>query len=252
MDASVVTPGAPCGIVPGTFVSPRRSSSPGIPETRPSSVARVAAATLALSLLSAPLAAAAAPKPGQSLAGPRLDVKSWQLDNGLKVLFLANHEAPVATVQIFYHVGSKDEHVGNRGVAHMFEHLMFKGSEHVPPEAHARLLKEVGGQVNAFTTEDVTAYRQTVPPSYVDFAVKLEAERLRGLRLFPATVDSERKVVEEEKRLRIDNIPVGQGGGRGRGRRGGPAGGGAGRGGGGGGGRRRGGGGPGGRAGGRF
>jgi zinc protease len=113
-------------------------------------------------------------------------------------------------VQIFYHVGSKDEHVGNRGVAHMFEHLMFKGSTHVPPEDHARLLKDVGGQVNAFTTEDVTAFHQTVPPSTVDFAIKLEAERMRGLRLFAATVDSERKVVEEEKRLRIDNNPIGQ------------------------------------------
>lgn len=141
---------------------------------------------------------------------PHLDVRDWALKNGLKVLFVANHQAPVATVQIFYHVGSKDEHVGNRGVAHMFEHLMFKGSTHVPPEEHARLLKEVGGQVNAFTTEDVTAYHQTVPPSYVDFAIRLEAERMRGLRLFPATVDSERKVVEEEKRLRIDNNPVGQ------------------------------------------
>lgn len=139
-----------------------------------------------------------------------LDVRSWELGNGLKVLFLADHKAPVATVQIFYHVGSKDEHVGNRGVAHMFEHMMFKGSVHVPPEDHARLLKEVGGQVNAFTTEDVTAFHQTVPPSTVDFAIKLEAERMRGLRLFPATVDSERKVVEEEKRLRIDNNPIGQ------------------------------------------
>jgi zinc protease len=133
------------------------------------------------------------------------DVREWDLPNGLKVLFLADHKAPVATVQVFYHVGSKDEHVGNRGVAHMFEHLMFKGSAHVPPEDHSRLLKEVGGQVNAFTTEDVTAFHQTVPPSVVDFAIKLEAERMRGLRLFPATVDSERKVVEEEKRLRIDN-----------------------------------------------
>ncbi|MEP6654163.1 MAG: pitrilysin family protein [Myxococcales bacterium] len=138
------------------------------------------------------------------------DVREWELPNGLKVLFLADHKAPVATVQIFYHVGSKDEHVGNRGVAHMFEHLMFKGSVHVPPEEHSRLLKEVGGQVNAFTTEDVTAFHQTVPPSIVDFAIKLEAERMRGLRLFPATVDSERKVVEEEKRLRIDNNPIGQ------------------------------------------
>jgi zinc protease len=152
----------------------------------------------------------ASPGAAAGPALPRLAVKAWSLANGLQVLFVANHQAPVATVQIFYHVGSKDEHVGNRGVAHMFEHLMFKGSTHVPPEEHARLLKEVGGQVNAFTTEDVTAYHQTVPPSYVDFAIRLEAERMRGLRLFPATVDSERKVVEEEKRLRIDNNPVGQ------------------------------------------
>jgi zinc protease len=161
---------------------------------------------------SSSIAPAPAPaRPASSAPGlDARDVRTWKLGNGLKVLFLAKHDAPVATVQIFYHVGSKDEHVGNRGVAHMFEHMMFKGSAHVPPEEHARLLKEVGGQVNAFTTEDVTVYHQTVPPSYVDFALELEAERMRNLRLFPSTVDSERKVVEEEKRLRIDNNPVGQ------------------------------------------
>ena len=147
---------------------------------------------------------------GRKTATPQLDVKSWELANGLKVLFLANHQAPIATVQVFYHVGSKDEHVGIRGVAHMFEHMMFKGSEHVPPEDHARLLKEVGGQVNAFTTEDITAYHDTVPPSYVGFAMRLEAERMRLLKLFPFTVDSERRVVEEEKRLRVDNNPIGK------------------------------------------
>src|SRR5205085_5047596 len=101
-------------------------------------------------LLASPLRAAAGPAargaPAAAAAGPalpRLTVKAWTLNNGLQVLFVANHQAPVATVQIFYHVGSKDEHVGNRGVAHMFEHLMFKGSTHVPPEEHARLLKEV-------------------------------------------------------------------------------------------------------------
>jgi len=92
----------------------------------------------------------------------------------------------------------------------MFEHMMFKGSTHVPPEEHARLLKEVGGQVNAFTTEDLTAYHDTVPPSYVGFALQLEAERMRQLKLFAATVDSERHVVEEEKRLRVDNDPIGK------------------------------------------
>ena len=150
------------------------------------------------------------PRRPRRSSAPKLDVKSWTLANGLKVLFLADHKAPIATVQVFYHVGSKDEHVGIRGVAHMFEHMMFKGSTHVPPEEHARLLKEVGGQVNAFTTEDLTAYHDTVPPSYVGFAMKLEAERMRNLKLFPATVDSERQVVEEEKRLRVDNDPVGK------------------------------------------
>jgi zinc protease len=176
------------------------------------SVAVVTAAAAA-----APPAAARPGKPpgagavtAKAVAPPKLDVKSWRLDNGLQILFLADHKAPIATVQVFYHVGSKDEHVGIRGVAHMFEHMMFKGSEHVPPEDHARLLKEVGGQVNAFTTEDLTAYHDTVPPSYVGFAMQLEAERMRHLKLFPATVDSERRVVEEEKRLRVDNNPIGK------------------------------------------
>ena len=153
---------------------------------------------------------AAAPATASTLPSPKLDVKNWTLANGLNVLFLADHKAPIATVQVFYHVGSKDEHVGIRGVAHMFEHMMFKGSEHVPPEEHARLLKEVGGQVNAFTTEDLTAYHDTVPPSYVGFALELEAERMRHLKLLPQTVDSERRVVEEEKRLRVDNDPIGK------------------------------------------
>ena len=135
----------------------------------------------------APAAAKPRRRAPRRVVAPKLDVKSWELANGLKVLFLADHKAPIATVQVFYHVGSKDEHVGIRGVAHMFEHMMFKGSEHVPPEEHARLLKEVGGQVNAFTTEDVTAYHDTVPPSYVDFAMQLEAERMRHLKLFPET-----------------------------------------------------------------
>jgi zinc protease len=164
---------------------------------------------LVAALLAAPVALGA--KGGAKPAvTPKLDIKSWKLANGLEVLFLADHKAPVATVQVFYHVGSKDEHPGIRGVAHMFEHMMFKGSDHVPPEQHARLLKEVGGQTNAFTTEDLTAYHDTVPPAYVGFAMQLEAERMRHLKLLPETVDAERKVVEEEKRLRVDNNPIGR------------------------------------------
>jgi zinc protease len=164
----------------------------------------------ALGALAGRQAAAKGAAPPKGVVAPKLDIKSWELANGLQVLFLADHKAPIATVQVFYHVGSKDEHVGVRGVAHMFEHMMFKGSDRVPPEEHARLLKEVGGQTNAFTTEDLTGYHDTVPPSYVGFAMQLEAERMRHLKLLPETIDSERKVVEEEKRLRIDNNPVGK------------------------------------------
>src|ERR1700733_6771526 len=123
-----------------------------------------------LALAAGPAQTARAAAARKTVAAPQLDVKSWELANGLKVLFLANHQAPIATVQVFYHVGSKDEHIGVRGLAHMFEHMMFKGSEHVPPEDHARLLKEIGGQVNAFTTEDITAYHDTVPTSYAVFS----------------------------------------------------------------------------------
>jgi zinc protease len=176
---------------------------------------------LAIALLTLP-GALAAPAGGVLATGgppspaaahkavPRLDVVSWELANGLRVLLLEDHKAPIAAVHVFYHVGSKNERPGIRGIAHMFEHMMFKGTEHVPPEEHARLLKEVGGVTNAYTTEDVTAYQDTIPPSYLGFALSLEAERMRHLKLFPATVDSEREVVMEEKRLRVDNDPVGR------------------------------------------
>lgn len=182
----------------------------GLPAATAVAIAVVVAAAPAVAAEGPRRPSKAKPATPATVAPPRLDVRSWELANGLKVLFLADHRAPLATVQIFYHVGSKDEQVGTRGVAHMFEHMMFKGSEHVPPEEHARILKEVGGQSNAFTTEDITGYHQTVPPSYLELAIHLEAERMRALKLFPATVDSERKVVEEEKRLRIDNNPIGK------------------------------------------
>jgi zinc protease len=135
------------------------------------------------------------------------DVKQWSLPNGLKVLFLAEHKAPVVTVQVFYHAGAKDEPANKRGIAHMFEHMMFKGSAHVPPEAHARFIDSVGGNENAFTADDETAYHDTVPPAALEFTMKLEAERMRNLRLTQKTIDSEREVVKEELRVRLENNP---------------------------------------------
>ena len=145
-------------------------------------------------------------------AAPKIDVKleQWTLENGLRVIFVARHRIPAVTVQLWYHVGSKNERPGIRGVAHMFEHMMFKGTKHVAPEKHAQMLSALGGSVNAFTTEDVTAYHNTVPKQYLDFALQLEAERMQHLRLSQHTIASEREVVKEEKRLRLDNSPIGR------------------------------------------
>src|SRR5437764_2356132 len=92
----------------------------------------------------------------------------------------------------------------------MFEHMMFKGSTHVAREEHARFIALVGGEYNAFTQDDTTGYHDTVPPSALDFTMKLEAERMRNLKLTQKTIDSERQVVEEELRLRVENNPIGK------------------------------------------
>lgn len=138
---------------------------------------------------------------------PRDEIKEWTLPNGMRVVFLPFRRAPVVTVQVWYHAGSKDEPRDRRGSAHMFEHMMFKGTKFVPPEEHARLLDRIGGSVNAFTTEDMTAYHNTIPRQYLDFAVKLEAERMRHLIFRRKMIDTEREVVKEEIR-QIENNPI--------------------------------------------
>lgn len=141
---------------------------------------------------------------------PQVTLKEWSLENGLRVIFASRQQVPAVTVQVWYHVGSKNERPGIRGMAHLFEHMMFKGSERVPPEQHARLISSIGGSNNAFTAEDVTAYHNTVPRQYLDFAMQLEAERMRNLHLTGYTIQSEREVVKEEKRMRMENSPIGR------------------------------------------
>jgi zinc protease len=162
----------------------------------------MAMAALAVTLAAAPAAAAAK---GKKPAAAMLEVKQWTLGNGLKVVFVPEHKAPVVTVQMFYHVGSKDEPDGKRGMAHMFEHMMFKGSQHVPPEEHARFIASLGGSYNANTEDDRIMTYNNVPPTALDFTVKLEAERMRGLLLTQKTIDSEREVVKEELRHQEQN-----------------------------------------------
>ncbi len=163
---------------------------------------------LLLTLLLSSAAHAASSK--KAATAPPPDAKQWTLPNGLAVVFLAEHKAPIATVQVFYRVGAKDEPADKRGIAHMFEHMMFKGSQRVRPELHAQFVASVGGEDNAFTSDDVTGYHNTVPPAAVDFVLKLEADRMRGLVLQQSTIDSEREVVKEELRMRVENSPVGK------------------------------------------
>ncbi len=138
---------------------------------------------------------------------PRPDIKEWQLANGLDVVYLGVHKTPLVTVQVWYHAGSKDEPRDRRGSAHMFEHIMFKGTKHVPPEEHARMLDKLGGSINAFTTEDMTTFHDTLPRQYMDFAMRLEAERMQNLLFLKETIDTEREVVKEEIRQR-ENHPI--------------------------------------------
>ena len=137
-------------------------------------------------------------------------IETFQLANGLSVAVLPVDAAPVIAVQLWYHTGSKDEPRDRRGSAHMFEHMMFKGTTHVPPEEHVRHLNRLGGYVNAATDEDATHYVNTLPAPYLDFAIQLEAERMRSLLFRPAMVDVEREVVKEEIR-QADNSPITRG-----------------------------------------
>jgi zinc protease len=137
-------------------------------------------------------------------------VETFELSNGLKVAVLQVDSAPVVAVQVWYHAGSKDEPRDRRGSAHMFEHMMFKGTQHVRPEAHAQFLNGVGGYVNAQTDEDATHYIDNVPADYLDFAVELEAERMRNLMFRPDMIATEKEVVKEEIRQQ-ENSPIAKG-----------------------------------------
>jgi len=144
------------------------------------------------------------------VVGKLAPVESFVLPNGLQVAVLHSDVAPIASVQVWYHVGSKDEPRDHRGTAHMFEHMMFQGTEHVRPGGHAQSIELLGGYVNASTDEDATRFIDTLPASYVDHAVRLEAERMRYLRFAQPVVDAARAVIESEIRQQ-DSSPFARG-----------------------------------------
>jgi zinc protease len=140
----------------------------------------------------------------------RLDYTMTTLANGMKVVFLEDHSTPIVHTEVWYHVGSKNEKPGRTGFAHLFEHMMFKGSKNVEPEGHPSWISSIGGQSNAYTTEDATVFWQTTPAQYLPLVLWLEADRLASLRINEDVFKKEREVVKEERRMRIDNQPYGR------------------------------------------
>ncbi|KRW61531.1 peptidase M16 [Pseudomonas sp. TTU2014-080ASC] len=153
---------------------------------------------LLLSILCLPLSAfAAAPQP----------THEFSLDNGLKVIVREDHRAPVVVSQLWYKVGSSYESPGQTGLSHALEHMMFKGSQKVGPGEASLILRELGAQENAFTSDDYTAYYQVLARDRLPVALELEADRLAGLKIPADEFAKEIEVIKEERRLRTDDKP---------------------------------------------
>jgi zinc protease len=139
----------------------------------------------------------------------------WQfeqgtLENGLRVLTLEDRRSPLVSVQVWYHVGSKNENPERQGFAHMFEHMMFRGTDRIGPQDHFRFLSRFGARVNGYTNFDQTVYYETLPASQVDLALWLEAERMGRLKINEDYFAAEREVVKEERRKNYLNRPFGK------------------------------------------
>ncbi len=145
---------------------------------------------------------------GAEPAGPA--VRHFTLSNGLDVVVIPDNRSPVVTHMIWYRVGSADEELGKSGLAHFLEHLMFKGTAKNPAGSFSRTLATLGGQENAFTSSDYTAYFQRVTRDHLEKIMAFEADRMTGLVLTDAVVLPEREVVLEERRMRTDNDPGAQ------------------------------------------
>jgi zinc protease len=156
----------------------------------------IALACVALMLLAAPASA------------QRFAAESSTLDNGLQVVVVPNHRIPAVVQMVWYKVGAADDPLGKSGVAHFLEHLMFKGTAAVPPGEFAASIARNGGRDNAFTTQDYTAFHETIARDRLDLVMRLEADRMTGLVLDDKVVLPERDVVLEERRMRIDNEPA--------------------------------------------
>jgi zinc protease len=147
---------------------------------------------------------------GQGVKMPNLELRDTKLDNGLRVILVPDHSAPVYAINVSYNVGSRNEHPGRTGFAHLFEHMMFEGSENVGKGEHFILVLNNGGGMNGSTNEDRTNYFEELPKNQLDLGLFLESDRMRALAITQANLDNQRNAVQEERRQGIDNQPYGR------------------------------------------
>jgi zinc protease len=143
-------------------------------------------------------------------ASKKVEFKDLRLKNGLRVLLVEDHSAPVISLAVDYDVGSRNERQGRTGFAHLFEHMMFQGSENVGKSEHFILVETNGGGMNGTTSEERTLYFETLPANQLDLALFLESDRMRGLDISKENLDNQRNAVQEERRLGLDNQPYGR------------------------------------------
>ena len=138
---------------------------------------------------------------------PPTPIDDFTLANGLRVVLSPDHAIPVVSIAVYYDVGSRNEKEGRTGFAHLFEHMMFQGSENVPKAAHFQYIFNAGGTMNGTTSTERTNYFETLPSNYLPLAFWLESDRMRSLKVTQENLDNQRNAVQEEKRLRYDNQP---------------------------------------------
>ena len=137
-------------------------------------------------------------------------VEEHVLENGLRIVLAESHDIPTVAVAVYYDVGSRNEKPGKTGFAHLFEHMMFEGSENVPKTMHMRYVSAAGGSMNGTTSEERTNYYETLPAGKLPLALWLEADRMRSLKITSENFENQRETVKEERRQGVDNQPYGE------------------------------------------
>lgn len=170
---------------------------------------RAVCAGVCVCLAAAVTAGAAEPESSAGSSSVRVEFKDLTLANGLRVQLVEDHGAPVIAVNVAYDVGSRNERPGRTGFAHLFEHMMFKGSGNVGDGEHFYQVFSNGGSMNGTTGNDLTLYFEMLPANQLELALFLEADRMRSLDITQAKLDNQRQAVQEERRLRVDNQPYG-------------------------------------------